>query len=115
MTTEALDKAGRLVDAEDFLDLFEIPYDPQVVRVNRLHILKKFALLKAEIDRDGDRAGGGLAPDVRFTRYQEAKRSAYATFLVSTGPQEKLFKVFQAPTVPLTNITPATPAVEGES
>ena len=31
-----------LVSAEDFLDYFEVPYDPAVVHVNRLHILQRF-------------------------------------------------------------------------
>lgn len=109
MAIEALETVGRLVDAEDFLDLFEIPYDPSVVRVNRLHILKKFALLKAEIDRDGD-----ASPEARFDRYREAMQGAYATFLVSTGPEQKLFKVFQDQAPALMTIEPATPAVEGE-
>ena len=36
---EAIDD---LVSAEDFLDYFEVPYDPAVVQVNRLHILQRF-------------------------------------------------------------------------
>ncbi|MBI5136984.1 MAG: nitrogenase-stabilizing/protective protein NifW [Nitrospirae bacterium] len=88
-----LDKLDHAIDAEDFFALFELDYDPQVVRVNRLHILKKFALLKNEID-----AGpGGLATDERYRRYRDALARAYATFLERTAHDERLFKVFQNP------------------
>ncbi|MBI5406433.1 MAG: nitrogenase-stabilizing/protective protein NifW [Nitrospirae bacterium] len=81
----------KLVNAEDFLDFFEIPYDSWVVDVNRLHVLKKFSLYKQEIDREDS----GMTSEERFARYREAMRKAYETFLTSTAPEQRLFKVFQ--------------------
>ncbi|MEN9232425.1 MAG: nitrogenase-stabilizing/protective protein NifW [Thermostichus sp. DG02_5_bins_236] len=78
-----------LVNAEDYFAFFDLPYDPQVVNVNRLHILRKFAQhLRPLADFQGseqeqlDQARQGLA-------------KAYQTFLTSTPQQEKLFRVFQ--------------------
>lgn len=83
----------KLVNAEDYLKFFEISYDPKVVHVNRLHILKKFALYKEEIDR----IPGQQSAETRLVNYKSAMQKAYETFLKSTAPEERLFKVFQEP------------------
>lgn len=83
-----------LVNAEDYLDFFEISYDPQVIHVNRLHVLKKFSLYKREIDAGFPET---MDPEERFFRYREAMQRAYETFLTSTAPEQRLFKVFQQP------------------
>lgn len=83
----------KLVNAEDYLGFFGISYDPQVVHVNRLHILKKFALLREEIDRKK----GHQNPEGLLSLYKEAMQRAYETFLASTAPEQRLFKVFQQP------------------
>lgn len=89
----SLEEFVRLVNAEDYLEFFGIAYDPHVVHVNRLHILKKFALHKEEIDR----AQRSCEPQARLPLYQEAMQKAYETFLTSTAPEQRLFKVFQQP------------------
>jgi nitrogenase-stabilizing/protective protein len=91
MEKDPLKGFERLVNAEDYLGFFNIAYDPQVVHVNRLHILKKFSLLKEEIDR----MEGNREPQARLCLYKEAMQKAYETFLTSTAPQQRLFKVFQ--------------------
>jgi nitrogenase-stabilizing/protective protein len=83
----------KLVNAEDYLKFFGISYDPKVVHVNRLHILKKFALYKDEIDRSQSQPSS----ETRLTDYKNAMQKAYETFLKSTAPEERLFKVFQQP------------------
>lgn len=83
----------KLVNAEDYLGFFGISYNPQVVHVNRLHILKKFALLREEIDREKNLHDS----EERLSRYKEAMQRAYETFLASTAPEQRLFKVFQQP------------------
>ncbi|HET7688396.1 MAG TPA: nitrogenase-stabilizing/protective protein NifW, partial [Candidatus Macondimonas sp.] len=40
--SELMNQLGRFSAAEEFLDFFQVPYDPAVVHVNRLHILKRF-------------------------------------------------------------------------
>lgn len=94
MVTDVLSEdMDDLSTAEDFLDYFEVPYDPQVVHVNRLHILQRFHDYIAE---GGDTPGGegeGSEADVRRA-YGAALTRAYQDFVVSTAQQEKVFKVF---------------------
>jgi nitrogenase-stabilizing/protective protein len=81
---------NKLVDAEEYFEFFQLPYDPQVVNVNRLHILRKFSELVKEVDTN--------SPDVNQTdkldQYRVAFQQAYEVFLTSTPLEQKLFKVF---------------------
>ncbi|HJV59495.1 MAG TPA: nitrogenase stabilizing/protective protein NifW [Albitalea sp.] len=79
-----------LSSAEDFLHFFGVPFEEPVVRVNRLHILKRFYQYL--------RRSEGLAgqDDVElFRRYRELLAQAYQDFVSSTPAREKVFKVFQ--------------------
>lgn len=80
----------KLVDAEDFLNFFDIPYDQTAVNVNRLHILKMFSVAIAEVDEKKE-----LTEAEKLTAYKTALESAYQTFLTSTAQEQKLFPVFQ--------------------
>lgn len=88
MTTLA--EFHQIIDAEAYFEFFQLPYDAKVVNVNRLHILKKFSQLIAEIDQN--------FPDVdesnRLGQYREALIQAYQTFLTTSPLKTKLFKVF---------------------
>jgi len=84
---EALDD---LVSAEDFLDYFEIPYEPSVVHVNRLHILQRFHDYLA-------RQAPNLPPEEELQRgiYRLWLERAYQDFVTSDSLTEKVFAVFQ--------------------
>ncbi|WNZ26935.1 nitrogenase-stabilizing/protective protein NifW [Leptolyngbya sp. NK1-12] len=88
--TGTLAEFQQLVNAEDYLEFFGLPYDPTFVNVNRLHILQKFSTLIKAIDAE--------FPDLNDTekleRYQAALQQAYNTFTTSSPLTEKLFKVF---------------------
>ncbi|NEN91278.1 MAG: nitrogenase-stabilizing/protective protein NifW [Okeania sp. SIO3H1] len=93
----------KLVDAEDFLSFFDIPYDQTAVNVNRLHILKMFSGAIAEVDEKT-----GLTETEKLTEYKTALESAYQTFLTSSAQEQKVFPVFQQEhkdVVKLTEIT----------
>lgn len=109
MESDPAKEFERLINTEDYLEFFAIPYDPRVVHVNRLHILKKFALLKDEVDQ----LQAGHEVQARLALYKEAMRKAYETFLTSSAPEERLFKVFQQPHRGLMQITmsPGAPGV----
>ncbi len=79
-----------LSSAEDFFAFFGVPYDESIVKVNRLHILKRFYqyLHKAQ-----DLAE--LGEVAMFRRYREMLAQAYQDFVTSTPAREKVFKVFQ--------------------
>ena len=82
----------RLVDAEDYFRFFDVDYDPHVVSVNRLHILRKFGELCVAIEKEWPEQGSG---GKKKEAYRTALLSAYETFLTRTAQDEKLFKVFR--------------------
>jgi nitrogenase-stabilizing/protective protein len=88
--SRTLAEFNQLVNTEDYLEFFAIPYDPQFVNVNRLHILQKFAAFMKVIDT----ASPKLHELERLECYQTALRQAYDTFTTSSPQDEKLFKVF---------------------
>ena len=86
MTT--LTQFNQLKDAEEYFDFFAIPYDPVVVNINRLHILRKFSELVQSTDETQDET-------TQLTHYRQALTQAYELFLTSSGVEQKLFKVFR--------------------
>ncbi|MES9966511.1 MAG: nitrogenase-stabilizing/protective protein NifW [Sedimenticola sp.] len=78
-----------LSSAEDFLEYFEIDFDPSVVHVNRLHILQRFHDYiegVKEMPEDEDERRG---------LYAGLLKSAYTDFKESDAITEKVFKVFR--------------------
>jgi nitrogenase-stabilizing/protective protein len=90
MNTKTLE-FKKITEAEDYFAFFGLPYDPQYLNVNRLHILKKFSRLIRE--------EGALYPDLdndsTFNRYREMLQRSYSLFQTSSPQEQKLFKVFQ--------------------
>lgn len=85
--TATLELAADLADlesAEDFLDYFGIAFEPEVLRVNRLHILQRF--------HDYLAARGGAAG---FADYRDSLALAYADFVRSDAMTEKVFSVLK--------------------
>ena len=85
-----MDELQKLASAEEFLDYFGLEYDPKVVSVSRLHILKRFNQYLA-------REGGltGLNAGLARAKCAELLARAYTDFVRSSGVEEKVFKVFQ--------------------
>jgi nitrogenase-stabilizing/protective protein len=85
-----IDRLKALSSAEDFFVFFGVPFDEHIVRVNRLHILKRFYqyLHRAE-------GLAGLDDIALFRRYRELLVQAHQDFTTSTAAKEKVFKVFQ--------------------
>jgi hypothetical protein len=84
-----------LSSAEDFFTFFGLPFDEQVVQVNRLHILKRFYQYLHKADPARARRRSGAVPPLprllaRPTRTSWRRRRQ----------REKVFKVFQRPTAP---------------
>ncbi|MBE9038630.1 nitrogenase-stabilizing/protective protein NifW [aff. Roholtiella sp. LEGE 12411] len=88
--TGTIDEFKQLVDTEEFLKFFNLPYDQKFVNVNRLHILKKFSQYIKEIDDNSPE----LSQQERLNQYSLALQKAYQVFLESTPHEQKLFKVF---------------------
>ncbi len=81
----------KLIDTEDYLNFFGISYDPTFVNVNRLHILKQFSLLIAQVDK----AFPDLSEGEKLEKYKLAFEEAYELFKTSSPLETKLFKVFK--------------------
>ncbi len=102
-TSELIDDLDELVSAEDFLEYFEIEYDPAVVHVNRLHILQRYhdyIAAEAPLPEDED-----ALRDV----YSRLLVKAYEDFVNSDALTEKVFRVFhmhgpQENFIPLTDL-----------
>jgi nitrogenase-stabilizing/protective protein len=100
-----LEQLEKLSSAEDFFRFLEVPYDPAVLRVARLHILRRMGdnLRKAPFEQDEARARG------YFRAHLER---AYRDFLNSSPMEERVFKVHQdavrAKHVPLVRLSVPT-------
>ena len=86
--TRTLTQFNQLKDAEDYFQFFGLTYDPKVVNINRLHILRKFSQLVQDIDKSQSEAQ-------KLDAYRQALQTAYDLFLTSSSVEQKLFKVFQ--------------------
>ncbi|SFN62691.1 nitrogenase-stabilizing/protective protein [Cohaesibacter marisflavi] len=102
MRNEELDaELSDLGSAEEFLDYFEIDYDPKVVMVNRLHILQRFH------DYLEMKSRMPVAGQSWWDFYTGELKKAYMDFVQSDALTEKVFKVFKTnqPTfVPLEDV-----------
>lgn len=87
--SEFLSEMASLSSAEDFFKALNIPYDEHVVRVNRLHILKRMH------DYLGREDLSGLDDAALKAIYQEKLAQAHADFMTSDAVTERVFKVFQ--------------------
>jgi len=75
--------------AEDFFAALNVPFAARVVRVNRLHILKRYHDYLAGQD------GVGLDPAALRQAHREALARAHDDFVSSDAVTERVFKVFQ--------------------
>jgi nitrogenase-stabilizing/protective protein len=100
--TESPDLASELADlesAEDFLEYFNVPFDPAVVHVNRLHILQRFHDYLGRMPQ---------AQPPSYDEYQAHLARAYMDFVRSDAQTEKVFRVLKRAsgitTIPLSAI-----------
>ncbi|YAI82415.1 MAG: nitrogenase-stabilizing/protective protein NifW [cyanobacterium endosymbiont of Rhopalodia sterrenbergii] len=90
-TKKTYEQFSKLTNAEDFLEFFDIEYDPGFVNINRLHILKQFSILIAAVDK----AFPNISESEKLAKYGEAFQEAYELFKTSSPLETKLFKVFK--------------------
>ncbi|WP_018637082.1 nitrogenase-stabilizing/protective protein NifW [Parafrankia elaeagni] len=94
MTTSAsqLAEFRRCSTAEQYFELLDVDYDPRVVAVNRLHILRYFADEIATLHGD---AAGSPEPEELLRDYRAALIRAYDAFTTATALDHRLFKVLK--------------------
>jgi nitrogenase-stabilizing/protective protein len=93
-----LEDLGRLSAAEDFFTYLGVDFDPSVVRVSRLHIMRRMGqyLKGAELDNAFD----GLDDVAIKAQCAAHLANAYQDFVVSSPIQERLFKVHKEAVAP---------------
>lgn len=86
-----LQDLGSLSSAEDFFNFLELPFEPSVVHVSRLHILRRMGQYLKGSELDG--AFEGLSEDEIKALCRDHLDQAYQDFVASSPIQERLFKV----------------------
>jgi nitrogenase-stabilizing/protective protein len=82
-----LDELRKLSSAEDFFEALKVEFDPAVVRVARLHILRRMAEYLATVDLDA-----ATEEEIRET-CRERLAQAYTDFVASSPIEQRVFKV----------------------
>lgn len=93
-----LDDLGRLSAAEEFFDYLAVPYEPAIVRVARLHILRRMGQYIRGSEVDGVFAG--LGDEEIRALCREHLDQAYQDFVASSPIQERVFKVHKEAVAP---------------
>ena len=86
------DDLEELSSAEDFLNYFQVPYDPKVVHINRLHIMQRF---HDYLQKGGAALQDGCSEEAARKIYYALLEQAYQDFVQSDALTEKVFKVFR--------------------
>ncbi|HUV96508.1 MAG TPA: nitrogenase stabilizing/protective protein NifW [Acidobacteriaceae bacterium] len=83
-----LEQLSKLSSAEDFFWFLNVPFDPAVLRVARLHILRRMG--------DNLRKAAAEPDEAKVRAYFRAHlERAYLDFVGSSPIQERVFKVHQ--------------------
>lgn len=90
---EGLHAFAACTDAEDYFAVLDVGFDPAIVAVKRLHILKRFSAEVAAIDAERGPVGSDPDPEERLAAYRNALDSAYGTFIIAGALEHRLFKV----------------------
>jgi nitrogenase-stabilizing/protective protein len=86
-----LNKLEALSSAEDFFTFLEVPFDPLIVRVARLHIMRRMGQYIKGSQIDG--AFDNLGDEEIRALCREHLGQAYADFVESSPIRERVFKV----------------------
>ena len=79
----------KLHSAEDFFSYLKVEFDPALLRVARLHILKRMGVYLAGKDLSG------ASEEAIFAEARETLAQAYQDFAASSPIDERVFKVLQ--------------------
>lgn len=89
-----LDRLRSLSSAEEFFDVLKVPYDPEVLRVARLHILRRMGQYLSE------QPLASMGDDAAEAACQDTLARAYNDFVASSPLQERVFKVLKDAVTP---------------
>lgn len=89
--SDFLKDMDKLSSAEEIMNFLAVAFDPEIVKVNRLHILKRFHDYLTEAGLPD----ASLTDDALKVAYAGWLEKAYDDFTRSDGVTEKVFKVFK--------------------
>jgi nitrogenase-stabilizing/protective protein len=89
-----LNDLSALSSAEDFFKYLEVPYEPSVINVARLHILRRMG----EYLRGSDMEGND--DDTVRALCRDHLEKAYADFVASSPIEQRVFKVHKDAVAP---------------
>ena len=87
--SECLERLMSLHSAEDFFQDLDVAFDPQVLGIARLHILRRMGQIVSAID-----PSTGSEEELR-NQCREALRAAYEEFTHKAPIETRLFKVLR--------------------
>lgn len=106
-----LDDLSHLSSAEDFFTFLDVAYEPQIVHVARLHIMRRMGQYLKGSQIDG--VFEGLSDDDVRALCREHLAQAYQDFVASSPLQERLFKVHKEAVAPKAAPGPVLVSVTG--
>lgn len=80
-----------LSSAEDFLEFFDVEFEPKVVFVNRLHIMQRF---HDYLEKAKETIASEENKQALTAIYKKLLERSYQDFVESDAITEKVFKVF---------------------
>jgi nitrogenase-stabilizing/protective protein len=89
-----LDRMRGLSTAEDFFTMLRVPYDPAVLQVARLHILRRMGQYLSQESLDA------MTDDAAEEACRGTLARAYTDFVESTPLEQRVFKVLKDAVVP---------------
>ena len=92
-----LDRMRGLSAAEDFFTLLHVSYDPAVLQVARLHILRRMGQYLSQ------ESLGAMTDDAAEQACKATLARAYADFVKSTPLEQRVFKVLKDAVTPQNN------------
>ncbi|MGX7742087.1 nitrogenase stabilizing/protective protein NifW [Rhodopseudomonas parapalustris] len=98
---EIIVRLQRAGSAEEFFELLGVAYDPKLLNVARLHILRRMGQYLAGEDLEH------LPGDEAAARCKAVLERAYADFVASTPLDQRVFKVLKDAVEPKTPRRPA--------
>jgi nitrogenase-stabilizing/protective protein len=93
-TPNVLDELKKTSAAEEFFKLLGVDYDPKVLNVCRLHILRRMGQYLVSEDF------AGVSNEDVAARCKSFLEQAYQDFLVSTPLDQRVFKVLKEAVAP---------------
>jgi nitrogenase-stabilizing/protective protein len=100
MGDEILARLNKASAAEEFFTLLGVDYDPRIVNVARLHILRRMGQYLVAEDF------AGATDEIVAERCKTVLERAYADFVASSPIDQRVFKVLKDAVAPQTKAAP---------